>query len=507
MAKPWPKKAAWPYVAKNGRKSYTVGFYDHDKVERSRSFPSVKHARAWMDAYVTAERRGRDSLRRFLLDLDAKEANEAEARTIGSVLELYLSVNAHPSNEGGLAPTSYERYGSIANRHLLGKPRRRPHGGALAPTPYAVAVASVPARHFNRPQAPRAWREQMVREGASKATREQAWRVLSAALSWAASSSLVPEIEINGCSLATEPRGNKRRSLHSGGTGYKPAARRHGPGVPSWALSPQAVEAIRAQMLQRVSARRKILAQRDAMVVSLQYGLGARNQEVWALRWLSLIDNFAWVLEVLSNGQLDEWGKTEHSTQRRTAVPGILREDLSEWRAALKRSGHPTREVDFIIPGDLAGSQHGVRDPRTGACHFSESQARSWGQRFFTPAVTKVAERAEFFPILGATPYALRRGGISLRLRAEDPQTVASECGTSLKMLNDHYAFAIEDLRQFGPRPANVEWHAARSAHADHHFHEQQALSAEADHRRARGEHWRKFFFAWSAPVRGTGNF
>src|ERR1700728_3342362 len=27
-------------------------------------------------------------------------------------------------------------------------------------------------------------------------------------------------------------------------------------------------------------------------------------------------------------------------------------------------------------------------------------------------------------------PYSLRRGGISLRLRAEDPQTVASECGT-----------------------------------------------------------------------------
>jgi hypothetical protein len=85
------------------------------------------------------------------------------------------------------------------------------------------------------------------------------------------------------------------------------------------------------------------------------------------------------------------------------------------------------------------------------------------GQRFFTPAVKKAAEQPEMFAILGATPYSLRRGGISLRLRAEDPQTVASECGTSLRMLTDHYAYAIEDLRRNGPRPADTEWRAARA--------------------------------------------
>jgi integrase len=301
VARPWPKRALWPRRGKRGRKSYTVGFYDHDKRERCRTFPSVRHARAWMDDYISAERRGRDSLRRFLLDLDAKEANERETRSIGEMLELYLQVNAHPRNEGGLAPTTYERYEETINRHLLGKP-------------YAMAVAVMPAVSFNGPQAPRAWREQMLREGASKATRERAWRVLSAALSWAAASHLVSEIEINGCTLATEPRGNKRRSLRSGGTGYAPAPRRHGPAVPSWALSPQAVEAIRAQLLQHVKARHRILARRDAMIVSLQYGLGARKQEVWALRWSSLAGEYAWVTEVLSCGRLDEWGKTEHST-------------------------------------------------------------------------------------------------------------------------------------------------------------------------------------------------
>ena len=80
------------------------------------------------------------------------------------------------------------------------------------------------------------------------------------------------------------------------------------------------------------------------------------------------------------------------------------------------------------------------------------------------PAVQAAAERPGLADIRGATPHALRRGGISLRLRTEDPQTVARECGTSLQMLNSHYAFAIEDLRHQDPRPVDVEWREARAA-------------------------------------------
>jgi hypothetical protein len=356
---------------------------------------------------------------------------------------------------------------------MLDKPRRRGAGRLVPPRPYALALCGVPAVRFNQPPAPAAWREQMLREGVPKATRKQAWRVLSAALSWAASSNLVPEIHTNGCSFAPEPRGNIRRSLRSGGTGYEPGPRRQGPLVLAWALSPQAVEAIRAQILGREQGREPILARRGAMVVSLQYGLCTQNQEIWGMRWSSLKDGFAWVLEVLSNGRLDEWGKTEHSTQRRTVIPSLLQEDLAEWRETLEDSRHPVGALDFIIPGDLAGPKHGTRDPRTGACHFSENQARAWGQRFFTPAVEKAGEHPDFFAILGATPYSLRRGGISLRrggislrLRAEDPQTVANECGTSLRTLSTHYACAIEDLRRNGPRPADTEWRAARAEQA-----------------------------------------
>jgi hypothetical protein len=335
MARPWKKKSAWPYVAKSGRKSYAVGFYDHDKASRSRSFPTVRHARAWVDDYITAERRGKDSLRRFLLDLDAKEANAAEARTIAEVLELYLAVSAHPRNEGGLAPSTYARYEWTIGCHLLGKPRLTLRGD-LRPAPrHAVKVAAVPAMRFNGPQAPRAWREDMLLAGVPKSTRDQAWSVFSAALSWAAASQLVPEIQTNGCGLANEQRVNRRRSMRRGGTGHARAGRRSGLAAASWALSPQAVEAIRAEMLQRGNARSEILAHRDATIVGLQYGLAARNQEVWALRWESLDDEFAWIFEILSSGQLEEWGKTEHSTMRRTPYRACCRKisPSGAWRS------------------------------------------------------------------------------------------------------------------------------------------------------------------------------
>lgn len=477
MARPWRKRSNWPYVAKSGKRSYTVGFYDHDKRERTKSFPSARHAREWMHDYSTAERRGRDSLRRFLLDLDAKEANEAEGRTIAEIVELFLETDAHPSNEEGLAPVTYDLYAWVLGTHLLGKPRRAQGSRRMVSAArYALAIAQTPAERFNRPDTPRAWREQMRQARVPRSTRVRAWRALSSALSWAAASASVPEIETNGCRLAKEPVISTRRSARRDGTGY-------GPGAPprslaSWALSPQAVEAIRAQMFRDGEQGDALLAHRDAMIVSLQYGLATRSQEVWALRWSSIDACFAWVTEVISYGRLEYWGKTALSTRRRTAIPSILHEDLKPWRQALTDAGHPAHDSDFIIPGNLTGPGKGVLDPTTEAVHLSKAQAKKWVQTRFKPAVQTVASRAEFASIRGATPYALRRGAISLRLRTEDPQIVASECGTSLKMLSDHYSFPIEDLRHQPPRPADIEWRAARAA-----LNEQRAL----EHQQRRG--------------------
>jgi hypothetical protein len=124
-----------------------------------------------------------------------------------------------------------------------------------------------------------------------------------------------------------------------------------------------------------------------------------------------------------------------------------------------------------------------------------KDQAKALGaQTRFKPAVGAVAGRAEFACVVGATPYALRRGFISLRLRTEDPQIVASECGTSLKMLSDHYSFPIEELRHHAPRPADVEWGAARTALSEQRARERgprRGLFARFSTRREhkRGEH------------------
>ena len=466
MPRPY-RKQPWPYVRKDGLKSYRLGYYDHEGAERTQVCVSAGEARDWMADYNAASARGKESLRRFLLDLDAKEARAAgeEGPTIGEVTQQWFALHADPALEGGLAPSTFNSYRVVAYRHILGREGRTPKGEVVAPATYAVELANTPAAAANAPATPRAWREAMRMAQVSGATRDRAWKVLSSVLSWAADSALVPEVQTNGCLLASERVGSKRRSVRRGGTGIaaSTSSRRTRRSRAQWALSPMAVELIRSRLLQRVSERNPLLALRDATIVSLQYGLACRDQEVWGLRWRDVFEEYADIHEALSWGAIDD-GKT-YGSERRTYYPPLLWEDLQTWRAALRANGISERGVDFVFPGDLGGPNWGVREVGTDACHFSANQARKWGPRYFTAAVKEVAEHEEdYADILGATPYGLRRGGISLRLRSEDAQVVALECGTSLAMVDRHYGFAIDDLRRQGPRPAEIEWREARAA-------------------------------------------
>jgi integrase len=464
MSRAWRKKP-WPRVGKGTKKSYLVGYYDHEHRERTKTCASAKIGGDWIRDYNAAATHGKESLRRFLLDLDAAEANgTVEGRTLGEVGELYFAMDADPELEGGLAPATFTGYKITARIYILGGVRKNQYREEVGRAPFSVRLAALPVAAFNEPHEPRRWREEMRAAGIAKSRRDEAWKVLSVILSWAASSYLVPEVSTNGCLLASERTRSRRRSSRSGSTGTGTTGRRGNCQTPAWALSPQAVEAIREQMLARTKQRDPVLALRDATVLSVQYGLAARNQEIWGIRWSRIEEDFAEILEVISWGELDEYGKTAKTTERRASVPGIMWGDLQVWRAALRAWGHPARDVDFVFPGDLGGD-YGVLDEETGAVHLSMNQCKKWSAKFMTPAVNKVAERDEFRAILGATPYSLRRGGISVRLRAEDAQIVARECGTSLEMLDRHYAFAMDDLRRYGPAPFNEVWTAAREAH------------------------------------------
>ena len=194
MARSWKKHGRWPHVAKNGARSYFVGFYDHDGSQRTRSFPAARAARDWMEDYVSAERRGRESLRRFLLDLDAREANAAsETRTIGEVVQLYFAFNA-PDTADGLATSTFRTYSWSAKRHLLGH-EGASRGRRMPPAKYAARFVSEPAERFNHAAAPRALRDAMRCERVGQSARAHAWRVLSVVLSWARSRSWCPRFK------------------------------------------------------------------------------------------------------------------------------------------------------------------------------------------------------------------------------------------------------------------------------------------------------------------------
>jgi hypothetical protein len=463
--RPWRKKP-WPYVRADGSKSWRLGYRDHEGVTRAKAFPTAGAAKSWKDRYVEAERLGNESLRRFLLDLDAAERSGVKpGKRLGEVVQLYLAFNA-PDQEGGLAPATHKGYLLSSRRHLLGQPGENRRHEPVPPWPHAIRVAQAPAVDFNGPEAPRAWRDEMLRAGAPDLT--GSWKALSSCLSWSASSDLVPEIVTNGCKLANENRTNRRRSARRGGAGIASSDRRtprQGQVAESWALSAFAVEHIRAMMLRRVTQRRFILPWRDATIVSIQYGLGNRNQEVFALRWRCLGRELMDILEALTMGSKLDEGKTWNSTPRQTTVPSLLFDDLAHWRLMLQEAGHSTRPEDFIIPGDLAAPRWGVHDPRDGACHCSFNQAQKWGPKYFSPAVAKVAAEVEALAdIKGATEYALRRGNITARTRSEDPQIVVAEAGTSLAMLDEHYSFALREYRRAAKQPLDIVWREARAA-------------------------------------------
>jgi integrase len=83
-------------------------------------------------------------------------------------------------------------------------------------------------------------------------------------------------------------------------------------------------------MLERVQQRPSLLPLRDATAVSVQYGLGMRNPEIWALSFGDVASQRATVREVLSYGILDA-GKTEGATgrARRPPIDALIAADLT----------------------------------------------------------------------------------------------------------------------------------------------------------------------------------
>jgi integrase len=484
MREPWRKYGGWPYEGRRG-KSWQLGYRDHEGRVRSRSFRARTAAETWAREYVEAERRNR--LRDFLLGSDAPEVRP-DGTPLGELIRDWLATDAHPDSVGGLARNSWDTYRSIASRHIVGNAveqhlRKSDEVVELAPAikplgqPGGYAIGHLPVIEFGSADILKRWVQGMRAAGVSRATEAKAWTVISSALSWAVEDERWP-LSMNGCLTMQRRRGMRRASRRAGtGAQRQLSLTPRRDDLPAWALSPIAVERIRIVMLERVRQRSPLLALRDATAISVQYGLGMRNQEIWALSIGDVASRRATVREVLSYGTLDA-GKTEGATgrSRRPPIDAVLADDLAQWKVALAAAGRAIAPEEFLLRGDLNG--HGTPDG-----HMTGSQAHAWPRRYFSPAVRTVAEQwpDEHAAIVGATPYSLRRGMISLRIRAgEDRQTIAKQCGTSVEMLERSYSFAIEDLEDEGPRPAADErirarerapagragFHGAKASHA-----------------------------------------
>jgi integrase len=451
MKRPWNRK---PTKTSKGEERYTVGFRDHEGAERTRTFTSENRRDKWVERYEEAERENR--LKEFLDGVDPTP----DTLTTEHLLVAWFAYDADPDLPGGLARSTFDAYRSMASRHILGNIRNN-KGEIVGHVAYGIGA--VPATELESAGRLRRWLDDMRAESVGEPSVERAWTALSSAMSWAVERDDYP-IEVNGCKLIDRNRTRRRssrrgrRASQRGTNSAVQINRGQRANLAAWALSPLAVELIRARLLKR-SGTLPLIALRDATYVSVQYQLACRNQEVWGLRWCRMHPDYVDLLEVLSYGELDE-GKTSGS-ERRVPSTILLRRDLKPWKKALNRAGYPTGPEDFVFPGGLAGEGHGHP-----LGHMTGNQAKKWGARYFKRAAQAVQKNdPREHPVATATPYSLRRGGISLRIRAgEDRQVIAAECGTSVTMIERHYSFAIDALRHDGPRPAEVERQAARRA-------------------------------------------
>lgn len=447
VKRPW-RTQPWPKILADGKtKRYVMAYRDHEGVTRSAgaSFRSIKASNDWADAYEDATRYGR--LREFLLGPD-KLRDPRVDMTLGEMMADWLAIDADPLVDGGLGAATFESFKAIANKHIIGnelRDRKDARKVTRARVDYAIGDELVTS--FNDGGVISVWLDGMRKAKVSASVQQRAWAVLSSALDWAVRRGDYP-LSVNGCKTLTRKRTERRASRRKSNTAARVrAARRAAPA--NWALSPEAVQRIRWIIVHdpQFAGRREIDRWRDATIVQMQYDLGDRNQETLGPRWADydLVAGELVHADVVSMDGLGE-GKVSGAT-RRTPIPPTAVAVLADWRKRAAAAGIPTGGSDFVIPGSAD------------AGHFTSAQSKRLGQKFFRPAAGLVADaHPHLADIRGATLYALRRGSISLRLRAGDAaDKVAEDCGTSEQMLGAHYKFALEAFKADGPIDADAE--------------------------------------------------
>ncbi len=178
-------------------------------------------------------------------------------------------------------------------------------------------------------------------------------------------------------------------------------------------LTPDAVEAIRAWLLER-----KLL--RDATLVSVLAYAGLRPGEALALTWSAVRERTLLVESAVSEGVT---GETKTRRRRTVRLLPPLRADLGEWRLA---AGRPPEDA-LVFPG---------HDGRP----WLPAAYKNWHRRNFRPATAAAG-------LAGARPYDLRHSFVSLLIAdGHNVVEVARQAGHSPKIALDTYAHVFEEF-------------------------------------------------------------
>lgn len=251
------------------------------------------------------------------------------------------------------------------------------------------------------------FREELERSGVGPATVRKTMAILQSILSFAVAEELV---EFNVGASVRKPRYERARDPHI--------------------FLPAEVEQIRS----------KLGSLRDRTLVSVLAYSGPRPQEVVCrLTWEDVGERAI------------RYRDTKRHRVRFTPLLAPLTEDLREWFLA---SGRPT-PTQSVFPAHDGG-------------FWSDDDWRNWRSRIWR-GEERPANRRNQFTYPGAAPAGtrprdLRSSFITVQVYAGVPlTTVAKQCGTSVTMIEKHYAGVIEnwDGQQV---PAEQQIRAARSA-------------------------------------------
>ena len=402
-----------PYETKHGRR-WRVGYSDEHGVERTRGgFLRRGHAAAWYRQLEQARSEGR--LREFL-DEDAGAAAE-QVETLHDFMVDWFRLDAGPE----LATATAISYLHVYNKHVRPLAGHRPLEQFELPGPVTQVLG------------------QMAAAGVGQATRDHARKILSSAFGWGVE---MGRMRANG---ARSVRRNRRRSRRLSAGEARPAGHNEGAARrKAWAISPEAFAALHRGALDRRTPGRPLwMPARDAIAVSILYGLGLRPQELFGATFRQVSRGRFRVAQVLTKGngasgsakpvgRIIAAAKTAEGV-RTMAMRAWLHEELREWRACLVGVDLPAGDDDFIIPGAAPDG------------HYTLEQQHNFIRDIKACGRVAAQHDPDIAFLKKVTPYSLRRGHISLRVLAgEDIKRIADECGTSTAMIHRHYLHELD---------------------------------------------------------------